>query len=348
MQLNDFLGLAKILPIDKLIDILSSSVGRLSKSYFDKKDAETKAFEIKKIAEARAEEMRIMSLAIRENFQITGGIEYKDEKLQINSPRISDKQEDSFQIDTQIKERVQNRISFQETKKQLNIENITAIAAEDLKDEPEIVNQPIDEDWITRFFNIAEEISNEEMQSLWGRILAGEIKQPKSYSLRTLELIRNLSKNEADIFMKVSNFAVKCRNENFLFKVKNSRLLEEKYDISYSDIALLTEIGLLQSGNFVNYQLYQSPKDTEHIFIANNILIITKIKANTPTVEMPIYAFSKAGNELLKLINSNPPMEYLTSIANSIKNENVDIKYANILYCVGDSITHTTPLQDFE
>jgi hypothetical protein len=42
MPLEDILGLGKVLPIDKLIDILSKSVGRLSKPYFDKKDVDTK------------------------------------------------------------------------------------------------------------------------------------------------------------------------------------------------------------------------------------------------------------------------------------------------------------------
>ena len=37
------------------------------------------------------------------------------------------------------------------------------------------------------FFNIAEDISSDDMQALWGRIFAGKIKQPKSHSLRTLD-----------------------------------------------------------------------------------------------------------------------------------------------------------------
>jgi hypothetical protein len=50
MALQDILGIGKILPIDKLIDVVSSSVGRISKPYFDKKDSDSKAYEIKKIA----------------------------------------------------------------------------------------------------------------------------------------------------------------------------------------------------------------------------------------------------------------------------------------------------------
>lgn len=349
MKLNDILGLGKVLPIDKLINIVSNSVGKISKPYFDKKDVDTKAYEIEKLAEARAKEMKIIATAVKENFQLTGGIEYKEEKLSISSPKeLPTETQQTILINPPLEDRTQERLNFQETKKQLNIENVTAFAAEELKNEQPVTDEPIDEDWTTRFFSIAEDVSNEEMQALWGKILAGEIKQPKSYSLRTLELIRNLSKNEADVFMKAANFAVKCGNTNFLFKGKDSKLLKEKYNISYSDTALLTEIGLLQPGTFVNYQLFQQPEDSQHVFTAGNIVIIAKIKANTPTIKMPVDVFSNAGNELLKLINSNPPMDYLTSIANSIKNENVDMKYAYILAFEEDSIRHTQPLQDFQ
>ena len=49
MKLNDILGFGKVLPIDKLIEIISNSVGKISKHYFDKKDVDTKVYEIEKL-----------------------------------------------------------------------------------------------------------------------------------------------------------------------------------------------------------------------------------------------------------------------------------------------------------
>ncbi|MGB5988386.1 MAG: DUF2806 domain-containing protein [Marinifilaceae bacterium] len=345
MKINDILGLGKVLPIDKLINIVTNSVGRVSKPYFDKKDVDTKAYEIKKLAEARAEEMKIIATAVKENFQITGGIEYKEEKISISSPK--ELKFDNL-INSPIEERIQDRLDFQEAKKQINIESITAYAAEELKDESNVTDEPLDEDWTTRFFRIAEEVSNEEMQALWGKILAGEIKQPKTYSLRTLELIRNLSKNEADTFMKIANFAIKSGNGNYLFKTNDEQMLSENHKIYYSDIALMIEIGLLQPGDFVNHQFLEQPNDNQRIFTSGNTIIIAKIKANTPTIQMPVNVFSNSGNELLKLIQQNPPFDYLTSFANSIKSDNVDVKYAHIIAWNDTNIRHTNPLQDFK
>lgn len=343
------LGIGKVLPIDKLMDIISNSVGKLSKAYFDRKDVETKAYEIEKLAEARAKEMKIIATAVKENFLITGGIEYKDEKIAISSPNeLPIGTHETILITPTLEERTQERIHFQEAKRQINIENVTAYAAEELRNEQPVSNESLDEDWTSRFFKIAEEVSNEEMQALWGKILAGEIKQPKTYSLRTLELIRNLSKDEANTFIKVSNFAIKAGNANYLFKTNNEELLRKTYNIKYGDIALLIEIGLIQPGDFVNFQLLQRPNDREQIFTSGNVICVAKIKANTPTIEMPVNVFTNAGNELIKLINPNPPFDYLSAFAKSIQNENVDIKYGHILSREGDMIRHTNPLKDFE
>ena len=345
MKLNDILGLGKVLPIDKLIDIVSSSVGRISKPYFDRKDVDTKAYEIEKLAEARAKEMKIIATAVKENFQLTGGIEYKEDKLAISSPK---EKEQAVLLNPPIEERTNERLNFQEAKKQLNIENVTAFAAEELKNEPPVTDEPVDEDWTTRFFRIVEEVSNEEMQALWGKILAGEIKQPKTYSLRTLELIRNLSKREADIFMKVANFAISSGGKNYIFKGKDTKALSEKYNITYMDIALLTEVGLMQPGEFVTHQIIEQPIDYQPVFISGNIILIANKKAKTPTIKMPVHVFSNSGNELLKLINPNPPFEYLEYFASSYKNENFDLKYGYILAWEGDSIRHTQPLNEFK
>ena len=348
MNLNDILGLGKILPIDKLLDIVSSSVGRISKSYFDKRNVDVKAYEIEKLAEARAKEMKIIATAVKDSFQMTGGIGYKDEKIEISSPEQHiDKQQNLVLNNPTLEERTRQRVDFQEAKKQLNVESVTAFAAEELRNEGAVTNEPLDDDWTSRFFRIAEDISNEEMQALWGKILAGEIKQPKSYSLRTLELVRNLSKREADVFNRVANFAIKSGDGNYIFKGDNEDHLAKTYGIGYSEIALLKELGLIQSGEMLSRQFLQQAVDHQQVLVSGNIVIIIKIKANSPTIFMPIDVFSTIGNELLTLLKPKAPFEYLTYIANSIKNENVEVKYAHILKYEEGMITHTQPLQNF-
>src|SRR5687768_6602580 len=81
MGTHDFFHISKILPMNKLTDLLSRSMGRLFKAYFDKKDVDTKAYEIEKIAAANAEKMKVISSALRESAHPAIGIEYNDEGI---------------------------------------------------------------------------------------------------------------------------------------------------------------------------------------------------------------------------------------------------------------------------
>lgn len=337
MALQDILGIGKVLPIDKLMDIVSSSVGRISKSYFDKKDSDNKAYEIKKIAEARAEEMKIMSKAIEDNYALTGGIKYLDEKIAIESPKELAKSKlknlDSINVpNPNLQERTDHRLDFQQNKKQLNIETVTAYAAEELKNEKEVTNEPVDEDWTTRFFNIAEDISNEEMQALWGRILAGEIKEPKSYSLRTLEFLKNLSKDEAECFMKFCEARVISGDKHFIYNQDNGKLLEDEFGITFSDRLLMTELGLIASEN--NLELSFQPTSPNKVTIVMNYGnkgIVLYRGENVPKQPIKVLLFTKIGIELSRLVQQTPNSNYIEKICSSFNHENVKIEYGDLL-----------------
>jgi hypothetical protein len=346
-KMKDVLGIAKVLPIKKLIGVVSDGVGRVCKPYFDKKDINNKAYEIEALAKARAKEIKIISQAIDETHKMTGLIQYKENTVAIESPKEFDYSQEKPALPS-INERVNLRVDYQEAMKQLNIENVIACATEELKDEQPVTDEPVDKDWTTRFFNIVEEISNEEMHALWGKILAGEIKQPKSYSLRTLELIRNLSKSEADTFIKVAQFSISSSGKHYLFKGNDENKLSKDYNIEYNEIALLKEIGLLQTGNDVVHQFIKREADTQRGLLAGNIILFVNIEAETPTLQMPVEVFSTTGNELLKIIKNYPPIEYLEYFAKSIMNkDSVKVTYANILSSDDKKIKHTA-LQEFE
>jgi hypothetical protein len=99
-----------------------------------------------------------------------------------------------------IEDRAEERVRRQEAKRQENLEAITAQAAREI---PESVSdQPVDEDWVAQFLNNCQDISNKQMQLLWARLLAREVAKPGSYSLRTMTVVRNLSKTDADLFTR--------------------------------------------------------------------------------------------------------------------------------------------------
>jgi Protein of unknown function (DUF2806) len=98
------------------------------------------------------------------------------------------------------KERAKERVRSRDEKRQ---EHLEAVAAHAALEAPETVSDdPVDEDWFAFFVNGCEDVSNEQMQSVWGRILAGEVSKPGSFSLRTLAAVRTMSQLDAEVFTR--------------------------------------------------------------------------------------------------------------------------------------------------
>ena len=89
---------------------------------------------------------------------------------------------------------------FKEERRQANIEAIAYQALQMTADS--VSKDPVDQDWATEFINFSQDVSDEEMRSLWARILAGEVAKPGSFSMRTLSLVKTLGKDDADKFTR--------------------------------------------------------------------------------------------------------------------------------------------------
>jgi hypothetical protein len=91
-----------------------------------------------------------------------------------------------------------------EARRQANIEKVIQTAVSQLPEE--VSAEPVDEDWVHHFFGQCQDISNEEMQTLWSKLLAGEMAKPGTFSLRTLNATKVLTHKEAALFTKFCTF----------------------------------------------------------------------------------------------------------------------------------------------
>lgn len=103
--------------------------------------------------------------------------------------------------------RVNQRILFQERKRQRNIESVVGSAARRLADKTVAKDEP-DHDWTARFFTSVQDVSSEDMQTLWARVLAGEVERKGSTSIQTLGVLRNLDQATAKLFRRLCSAAV--------------------------------------------------------------------------------------------------------------------------------------------
>jgi hypothetical protein len=122
-------------------------------------------------------------------------------KAEAQAERIT--AENQIQI-SDLQARAFRRFLEEEAKKQLNIESITTRALPDLNKQAK--PEEMDDDWIANFFDRCRLVSDQEMQSLWSRVLAGEANAPGTYSKRTVNFLSTLAKSDAESFTRLCGF----------------------------------------------------------------------------------------------------------------------------------------------
>jgi len=86
----------------------------------------------------------------------------------------------------------------------------------------------------------AKVIGHEDLQRLWGRLLAEEIKAPGHISYRALDVLKNITGKEAQLFQRLTPF-IESGKIFVCDKLKN----ELPPNITHGDILKLNECGLL-------------------------------------------------------------------------------------------------------
>jgi hypothetical protein len=155
------------------------------------------------------------------------------------------------------------------------------------------------------------------MQQLWGRILAGEIKRSGAFSLRALDLIRNLSKTEAQLFERVCNWAISTGEFSFVANVDGEWLQKHRgtYFLQFVELA---DLGLLFP-NPVDITLFANQEQTMPFsYVNGETLVFSQLKTISP-LRFQIWKFTKVGAELVPLALSQGDEDYLDMIGRFLR-----------------------------
>ena len=144
---------------------------------------------------------------------------------------------------TDLHKRAANRWLEEEAMRQKNIEDITAKALPQLKEEAD--PRAVEDDWITNFFDKSRIISDDDMQNLWSKVLAGEANSPGTYSKRTVNFLSDMNKRDAELFSKLCGFAWHIGDlVPLIFDTEAE--IHRKKGITFDSLSHLESIGLIQ------------------------------------------------------------------------------------------------------
>jgi Protein of unknown function (DUF2806) len=217
----------------------------------------------------------------------------------------------------EIKRRAVGRMLEEEEYKQQNIEQITTKAFPFLEEDSK--PEEIEKEWLFNFFDKCKLVSDDEMQTLWSKILAGEANKKGSYSKRAINALASIDREEAELFSRLCRFCVIIDDE-FTFpllvreKHKYGITYYEEREIGYSSLQDLDDIGLI-SFDYDSKRIYSELKEniTLDHFAQKELLESTELSKKSG-LDIGMAVFTNVGLELSKICSKKPEKGHLDHV----------------------------------
>jgi hypothetical protein len=271
-----------------LIEKISDAIGGWYRPHHIRQIAEAKGDEKRILAEADADAERIRALS-------------------------------QIEID-ELQRRAMCRWVGEETKKQVNIESITVKALPHVDEDAP--TGEVEEDWIVAFFDKCRLISDEEMQQLWARILAGEANFPGKYSKRTLALLSSLDKGDAILFQKLCSFGwIIADVVPLIFDVEDP--IYNGHGIHFNVLRHLDTLGLIDFVGLTGFNHLTPQKEITVYYYGSPVRLefyeSTRRKTGDYELDIGLVMLSEAGQQLATICEPVPVPGFLEYVAEKWK-----------------------------
>lgn len=300
LDAKDLLGLKK--PLSKLIDVIRKGIGVVYHPRAIRTQADADAYRIRALATARAD-AKLIEAEGKVRVARTLAAPARPEDLTTTTVE----QDGSQPSDTVA--RAKARVLTKEVEAQLNIEAIVDQAAANLPED--VSDTPVDDGWRRKFFMEAENVCDRDLQVLWGKILAGEVASPGRYSLRTLEVLKQMTKREAELFTLVANIADSA-GYIYLPGDHNSVIA---FGLTYDSLLALREAGLMHQGDSLFRDFSNMPQGKVGLTLNIAETWVRIDCANLATTNFSILALTQPGRELRQLAATGANEDYLKALA---------------------------------
>ena len=118
----------------------------------------------------------------------------------------------------------------------------------------------VEDDWYTNFYDKCRITSDDEMQNLWARILAGQANNPGTFSRKTVNLVADLDKRDAKLFTNLCRFGwvIGGRVRPLIFDDEHE--MYNQHEISFNTIGHLESLSLIHFAGATGFSMVNAPK----------------------------------------------------------------------------------------
>ncbi|WP_373547859.1 DUF2806 domain-containing protein [Chamaesiphon sp.] len=246
------------------------------------------------------------------------------------------------------------RYSQKIVREQVNLDKVSEIAVQqihqDVIESASMSNEAtevpaMNEDWLNNFEKEASQKSTEEMQFLFGKILAGEIQRPSSFSIKTVKLLAELDNNAAILFRQLCSLCVSLKIGNTLIDVRvvsingdaGSNSLQS-YGLQFDNLNILHEYGLIipDYNSYQDYQICIIKRNDQAIlpFLYQNrkyVLSTSNERVSNQELRLSGVKLSRSGIELMNIIDIEPSESYTTALTEYFALQNLQMMEIEII-----------------
>ena len=203
---------------------------------------------------------------------------------------------------TGLHRRAVHRWIEEEAQRQKNMEDITAKALPQLTEKA--TPDSMENDWLVNFFDKSRIVSDNEMQDLWSRVLAGEANTPGTYSKRTVNFLSDLDKVDAELFTKLCGFGWMIGDVVPLVFDHRAKIYN-KHGINFNSLSHLESIGLVQFNSIAGLVRHNLPKKFAVLYYGKPLTLEMPKDADNK-LEVGKAFLTKIGQELAPICSSRP------------------------------------------
>ena len=302
--------------LEKLLDYAASGIGSVAGHLLATRVARREVEVQRILAEGQAGTMQIIA------------------KAQADAREVLVPRDCTVQGEINVGDLLTQRIHFQEERRQSNIVAVIERAAQELGDR-EVQDHEVDHDWTARFFNDVQDVSSEDMQSLWAKILAGEVERAGSTSIRTLNILKHLNRSAASLFRTLCSALITFQiggmggppmsvgNEMVLsLGGKAARNSLKQFGLDYNTLNVLNEYGLIvpEYDSSLQHKVLTHVSKSDGSFQSTSlafrfqghswILIPTDQQQGEQSIDLGGILLTRSGMELAKVIELVDMPEY--------------------------------------
>lgn len=152
-----------------------------------------------------------------------------------------------------------------------------------------------DDDWMNVFETLAANASSERLQETWARVLAGQIRKPQSFSIRTLRTISEIDQRTASVFESISAFVL---GEDWIPSL-------EPQLAPFEDLLLLQNAGLIDG---VGGTLSKTFAEQPNVGFLLGKFVVMIVRSESDKFSLGSSPLTDVGKELLRLVQRPDPL----------------------------------------